>query len=81
MDLIGEARQLTEAVEESRDNMGHLGQVEEHQVDIANDMEENEMRVQEVAVEEQMMITQTAPGEKKRQSKWEETRKGGEVYE
>jgi hypothetical protein len=81
MDLMGEARQLTEPVEKSLDNMDHLGKVEEQQVDIATDMEDDEMRVEEVVVEEQRMSTQNAPEEKQRKSKQGETRKGGEVYE
>jgi hypothetical protein len=81
MDLMSEAMQLTETVEGSRDNMGHLGKVEEHKEDTATDMEEDEVRIEEVALEEQMTITQTVPGEKQRKSKQGETREGGEVYE
>jgi hypothetical protein len=54
-----ETIQLTEPVEESRDNMGPLVQVEEHKVDNATDTEEHDVRVEEVAAEVQM-ITQTA---------------------
>jgi hypothetical protein len=61
MDLMSEARQLTEPVEGSRENLGQLGEVEENQVGSATDIEEDEIRVEEVAVEEQMMITQTVP--------------------
>jgi hypothetical protein len=60
--------------------MGPLVQVEEHQVDNATDMEEDDVRVEEVVAEGQM-ITQTALGEKQRPSKQEGTRKGGGVYE
>jgi hypothetical protein len=61
--------------------MGPIVQVEEHQVYNTTDMEENDVRVEEVAVEGQMMITQTALGEKQRPSKQEGMRKGGGVYE
>jgi hypothetical protein len=71
MDLMVETMQLTEPVEESRGNMGPLVQVEEHQVDNATHMEEDEVRVDEVAAEGQMMMTQTALGEKQRPSKQE----------
>jgi hypothetical protein len=80
MDPMVETMQLTESVEEYRDNMGPLVQMEEHRVDNATDMEEDDVRVEEVAAEEQM-ITQTALGEKQRPSKEEGTRKGGGVYE
>jgi hypothetical protein len=69
MDLMSEARQLTEPVEGSRDTTGQLGEMEEHQVGSATEGEEDEMRVEEVAVEEQMMITQSVPGQKQRKSK------------
>jgi hypothetical protein len=59
-----ETMQLTESVEESQDIMGPLVQVEEHQVDNATDMEEDDVRVEEMAAERQMMITQTALGQK-----------------
>jgi hypothetical protein len=62
MDPIVETMQLTEQVEESRDNMGPLVQVEEDQVDNATDMKDD-VRVEEVAAEGQMMITQTALAE------------------
>jgi hypothetical protein len=61
--------------------MGPLVQVEEHQVDNATDMEEDDVRVEEVAAEGQIMITQAALGEKQRPSKKKGTRKGGGVYE
>jgi hypothetical protein len=51
MDPMVETMQLTESVEESRDNMGPLVQVEELQVDNATDMEEDVVRVEEVAAE------------------------------
>ena len=81
MDPMVEAMQLTESVEESRDNMGPLVRVEEHQVDNATDMEGDDVRVEEVEAEGQLMITQTALAQKQRQSKHEGTRKGGWVYE
>jgi hypothetical protein len=81
MDPMVQTMQLTESVEESRDNMGPLVQVEEHQVDNATDVEEDDVRVEEVAAEGQMMITQTALGEKQHPSKQEGTMKGGGVYE
>jgi hypothetical protein len=43
--------QFTEPVEESRDNMGHLLQVEEHQVDKATDMKADDVRVEEVVAQ------------------------------
>jgi hypothetical protein len=75
MDPMVENMQLTKPVEESRDNMGPLVQVEEHQIDKATDMEEDDVRVEEVAAEGQMMIKQTALGQKQRPSKQEGTRK------
>jgi hypothetical protein len=57
MDPMVETMQLTEPVEESRDNMGPLVQVEEYQVDNATDMEEDDVRVEEVLAEGQMMNT------------------------
>jgi hypothetical protein len=80
MDPMVETMQLTESVEESRDNMGPRVQAEEHQVDNATDMEEDDVRVEEVAAEGQMMITQIGIGEKQPPSKQEGTRKGGGVY-
>jgi hypothetical protein len=81
MDPMVENMQVTEPVKECRDNMGPLVQVEEHQVDNATDMEEGDVRVEEVVAEGQMMITQTALGEKQRPSKEEGMRKGGGLYE
>jgi hypothetical protein len=81
MDPMIETMQLTESVKESRDNMGPLVQVEEHQVDNATNMQKDDVRVEEVAAEGQMMNTQTALGEKQRPSKQKGTRKGGGVYE
>ena len=77
MDPMVEAMQLTESVEEIRGNMSPLVQVEEHQVDNATDMEGDDVRVEEVAAEGQLMITQTALGQKQRPSKLEGTRKFG----
>ena len=81
MDPMVEAMQLTESVEDSQDNMGPLVQVEEHQVDNATDMEGDDVRVEQLAAEGQLMIIQTALGQKQRPSKQEGTRKGGGVYE
>jgi hypothetical protein len=80
-DPMVETMQLIEPVEESRDNMGPLVQVEEHQLDNATDMEEDDVRVEDVAAEGQMMITQAALVEKQRLSKQEETGKCGGLYE
>ena len=81
IDPMVEAMQLTEPVEESRDSMGPLVQVEEHQVDNATDMEGDDVRIKEVEAEWQLMITQTDLGQKQRPSKQEGTRKVGGVYE
>jgi hypothetical protein len=81
MDPMVEIMQLTEPVEESRDNMGPLVQVILRQVYSATDMEEDDVRVEEVAAEGQLMITQTAIREKKDPTKQEGTRKGRGVYE
>jgi hypothetical protein len=53
MDPMVETMQLTEPVKEIRDSMGPLLQVEEHQVDNATDMEEDDVSVEEVAAEGQ----------------------------
>jgi hypothetical protein len=81
MDPMVETMQSTESVEENRDNMCRLVQAEEHEADNATDMEEDDMRVEEVVAEGQMMITQTALGDKQRPSKQEGLRKGGGIYE
>jgi len=56
-------------------------QVEEHQVDSETDMEGDDVRVEEVAVEGQLKIRQTALGRKQRPSKQECTRKSEGVNE
>ena len=76
-----EAMQLTESVEEIRDNTCPLMQVEEHQVGSETDREGDNVMVEEVAVERQLTIRQTALGRKQRPSKQEETRKSGGVNE
>ena len=76
-----EAMQITELVEESRDNTCPLMQVEEHQVRSETDMEGDDVRVEDVAAEGQPTIRQTALGRKQRPSKEEGTRKSGGVNE
>jgi len=71
MDPMVEAMQLTERVEESRDNIGPLVQVEKYQVGAATDMEGHDVWVGEVAGEGQLMITQNVLGQKRRPSKQE----------
>jgi hypothetical protein len=62
MDPMVETLQLTESVEESRGNMGPLVQVEENQLHNATDMEEDDVRVEEVASEGHMIMAQSALG-------------------
>ena len=81
LDPVVEAMQLTKSMEESRDNIGLLVQVEEHRVSNATDMVEDEVRVEEGAAEGQLMVKQTALGQKQPPSKQKGTSKGGGVYE